>query len=79
MQDLWHVYYQVLSKIFLKEFIELSVNMDMMIKNVKKSVAIIFLNVKTDVKKDDLIEYKCFLLQQKLSTQVWWKIRQTIF
>ena len=70
MQDLWHVYYQVLSKIFLKEFIELSVNMDMMIKNVKKSVAIIFLNVKTDVKKDDLIEYKCFLLQQKLSTQV---------
>ena len=42
----------------------------MMIKNVKKSVAIIFLNVKTDVKKDDLIEYKCFLLQQKLSTQV---------
>ena len=48
-----------LSKIFLKKFIELSVNMDMMIKNVKKSVAIIFLNVKTDVKKDDLIEYKC--------------------
>ena len=34
-QDLWQVHYQIFSIIFLKEFIELHVNSDMMIKNVK--------------------------------------------
>ena len=34
-QDLWQDHYQILSVIFLKEFIKLSVNTDMMIKNVK--------------------------------------------
>ena len=34
-QDLWQVHYQILSIIFLKEFIELNVNTDMMIKYVK--------------------------------------------
>ena len=34
-QDLWRAHYQFLSIIFRKEFIELSVNMDMMIKNVE--------------------------------------------
>ena len=32
--DLWQAHYQILSIIFLKEFIELNVNMDMMIINV---------------------------------------------
>ena len=35
MQDLWQAHYQVLSIIFLKEFINLNRNTDMMIKNVK--------------------------------------------
>ena len=34
-QDLWQVHYQTLSIIFQKEFIELYVNSDTMIKNVK--------------------------------------------
>ena len=48
-QDLWQVHYQMLPIIFLKEFTELNVNLDTMIKNVKhvelnKSIAIVFLN-----------------------------------
>ena len=34
-QDLWIVNYQILSIMFLKEFIELKVNLDAMIKNMK--------------------------------------------
>ena len=33
-QDLWQVHYQILTIIFLKEFIKLNVNLNMMIKNV---------------------------------------------
>ena len=50
-QDLWQAHYQILSIILLKEFIELNVNTDMMIKNVKfaelnTSIAIVFLNTR---------------------------------
>ena len=34
-QGLWQVYYQILSIIFLEEFIKLDVNTDAMIKTVK--------------------------------------------
>ena len=34
VQDLWQAHYQILSIIFLKEFIELNVNSDTSIKNV---------------------------------------------
>ena len=34
-QDLWQAHYQILSIIFLKEFIELNVNKNMMIKTVR--------------------------------------------
>ena len=49
VQDFWQASYQILSIIFLKEFIELNVNSDMMIKNVKHvelniSIATVFLN-----------------------------------
>ena len=49
VQDLWQAHYQILSIIFLKEFIELNVHADMMIKNVKLvelniSIWIVFLN-----------------------------------
>ena len=35
LQNLWQDLYQILSTIFLKEFIKLNVNMDTTIKNVK--------------------------------------------
>ena len=49
-QDLWQAHYQILSIIFLKEFIELNVNSHMMIKNVKHvelnlSIVTVFLNI----------------------------------
>ena len=34
-QDLWQAYNQILSITFLKEFIELNVNMDTVMKNMK--------------------------------------------
>ena len=34
-QDLWRAHYQILSIIFLREFIKLNVHTDTMIKNVK--------------------------------------------
>ena len=34
-QDLWQAHYHIWSIIFLEEFIELNVNTDMMIKNVR--------------------------------------------
>ena len=48
-QDLWQAHYQILSIIFLKEFIELNVNTDMMITNVRLvelniSIVTVFLN-----------------------------------
>ena len=48
-QDLWQAHYQILSIIFLKEFIKLNVNKDTKIKNVKLgklniNVATVFLN-----------------------------------
>ena len=49
VQDLWQAHYEILSIIFLKEFIELNVNTDIIIKNVKHlelniSIATVFLN-----------------------------------
>ena len=49
-QDLWQIFYQILLKIFRKEFVKLNVNTDMMIRNVKPvelnvSIATVFLNV----------------------------------
>ena len=57
-QDLWHVRYHILSIFFLKEYIELNVNLDMMIKNVTHlelniSTATVFSIIQTF--KDDLI------------------------
>ena len=48
-QDLWQAHYQILSIIFLMEFIKLNVNTDSMIKNLKlaelnTNIAIFFLN-----------------------------------
>ena len=50
--DLWQAHYQILSIIFLKEFIKLNVNTDMKLKNVELvelniSNATVFLNMQT--------------------------------
>ena len=49
---LWQSHYQILSAIFLKEFIELIVSSDTMIKNLKRvefniNIATVFLNMQT--------------------------------
>ena len=51
-QHLWQPHHQILSVIFLMEFIELNLNLDMMIKSVKHAesnigIATIFSNVQT--------------------------------
>ena len=51
-QDLWQTHYQILSIVFLKEFIELNVNSDTIIKNVKHvelnvSIGTVFLTIQT--------------------------------
>ena len=52
VQYLWQVHYKILSIILVKDFIELNVNSDTMIKNVKHvkvkaSIATVFLNTQT--------------------------------
>ena len=49
VQDLWQAHYQILSRIFLNEFIELNVNLGMVIKKLKLvelniTIVIVFLN-----------------------------------
>ena len=49
VQDLWQAHYKILSIIFLRNFVELRVNTNMMIENVKPvqlniSIANVFLN-----------------------------------
>ena len=51
-QELWQAHYQILLIIFLKELIELNVNTDTMIKNVRlgelnRNIATVFSNIKT--------------------------------
>ena len=43
VQDLWQVHFQILSIVFLNEFIDLDLNLDQIITNVK-SIANVFLN-----------------------------------
>ena len=51
-KDIWQAHYQILSIIFLQEFIKLNVNTDTTIKNVKLAelninIANVFLNIQT--------------------------------
>ena len=71
-QDKWQAYYQILSIIFLKEFIAFNVNTDTMIKNVrlvelKISIATVFLNIQ-NLRRFTRIQM--FAMQRKLSTQI---------
>ena len=61
-QDLWQAHYQIWSIFFLKEFAELNINTEMMIKKcetdgIKYKYCDFFLEYLNF--KDDLIEYKC--------------------
>ena len=49
VQDLWQVLYQILLIIFLKEFIKLNVNTNMMMRlfELNMSIATVFLNTQT--------------------------------
>ena len=61
VQDLWQAHYQILSIIFLKEFIGLNGNANTMIKNVNCGIEYKYCGcflVYTNV-KDYLIEYIC--------------------
>ena len=80
-QDKWQAYYQILSITFLKEFIAFNVNTDTMIKNVrlvelKISIATVFLNIQ-NLRRFTRIQM--FAMQRKLSTQIWWKVKETVF
>ena len=55
-QDLWQVHYQILSIIFLEEFIELNVNLDKMIKNVKHLELIKVIKVLAKVINESLMK-----------------------
>ena len=64
VQDLWQAHYQILSMIFLKEFIELNVNTDTVIKNVRHvevNISIATVSCVYKFFKDDLIEFKCLV------------------
>ena len=68
LHNLWEAHYQILSIIFLKEFIELNVNLDMMIKKcqtygIRNKYCDCFLEYINF--KDDLIEYKCLFCINK--------------
>ena len=81
-QDLWKAHYQILSIIFLKEFIELNVNSDMVIKNVKHielnvSIATVFLNIQT--LKVDLIEYECLCCNKNYQNKFDEKLKEQFF
>ena len=76
-KDLWQTHYQILLKILLKEFINLNVNMDIMIEkmkclelNTKIVSAVEYTNV-----KDDLIEYKRLFWRKNYQKRVWWKLK----
>ena len=56
VQDLWQIDYQILSIIFLKEFIELNVNLDKMIKNVKHLELIKVIKVLAKVINESLMK-----------------------
>ena len=77
MQDLWQAH-QILSIIFLKEFLELNVNLDTVIKNVKHAefcdCFLEYINF-----KDDLIEYKCLCCNKNCQHKFDQKLNEQFF
>ena len=74
--------YQILSIIFLKEFIKLNVNMDTMIKNVKLcGITYKVYNCLLEHKKfkDDLLEYKCLCCNKRYQKTFDEKLKERFF
>ena len=72
-QDLWQAHYRILSLIFLKEFIELNVNTDMMIKKcetcgIKRKYCNCFREYGNF--KDDFIECKYLRCNKNINTSL---------
>ena len=81
-QDLWQAHYQILSIFFLKEFIELKVNTDMMIKKrqtcgIKYKYCDCFPEYMNF--KDDLIEYKCLCCNKNYKHRFDKKLEERFF
>ena len=81
-QDLWQVLYQILSIIFLKEFIELNVNTNITIENVKlvevnMSIATVFSN--TQILKMIIMEYKCLCFNKTYQRKFHEKLKVRFF
>ena len=81
-QDLWQIHYQILSKIFLKEFIELNVkyrhdNKKCETCGIKYKYYNCFLKyIKSKV---DIVEYKCFCCNKNYQHKFDEKINGKIF
>ena len=80
VEDIWQAHYQILSIVVLKEFIELNVNTDMIIKNVNLaklylSTGMVFLNTqvltktatKTMNKFDEMLKERFYNTYKKLN------------
>ena len=81
VQDFWEAHYQILSVIFLKEFIKLNISTDSD-KNVKHAelnakIVTVFLN--TEILKDDLIEYKCLYCNKNYQQKFDEKLKEQFF
>ena len=66
-QGLWRTHYQVLPIIFLTQFIELNVNLNAIIQNVKRGIKYKYCDCFLEYAnfKDDLVEYKCLCFNKK--------------
>ena len=81
-QDLWQAHYQILSIIFLKEFIKLNVNSDTTIKDVKLvelNINIVTFFLEYADFKDDLIEYKCLYCNKNYQQKFDEKLKEQFF
>ena len=80
-QDIWQAHYQVLSIIFLKEFIELNVKSDTSIKNVKRRIKYKYCDCFLECInfKDVLIEYRCLCCNKSYQHKFDKKLKERFF
>ena len=80
-QDLWHAHYQILPIIFRKEFIELNVNLDTMIKNMKQVALPKYYDCFVEYTnfKDNLIECKCLCCNRNYQNKLDENLKKRLF
>ena len=82
VQDLWQAHYQIVPIIFLKEFIKLNVNSDMMIKKCETcGVKYKYYDCVLEHPnfKDDLTEYKCLCCHKNYQHKFDKKLKERFF